>query len=168
MKRQNHLFLFISTPVLCLLLGLLLTVSHSGMPMEARPARLAPLSSSSGGANASVTAADGTSRKPDNARQTEILLLSETSREENPLLAALEDTLDEMRIGWEVSYAFDGTMPENVGTALLCSPSLPDLEGEGAVRLMNWVEAGGRLGLMTAPSVDGWIRIVSHKLGIQD
>ena len=168
MKRQNHLFLFISTPVLCLLLGLLLTVSHSGMPMEARPARLAPLSSFLGGAGSSVTAADGTSQKPENARQTEILLLSETSREENPLLAVLEDTLDEMRIGWEVSDAFGGTMPENVGTALLCSPSLLDLEGEGAVALMNWVEAGGRLGLMTAPSADGWIRIVGHKLGIQD
>ena len=116
MKRQNHLFLFISTPVLCLLLGLLLTVSHSGMPMEARPARLAPLSSFLGGAGSSVTPADGTSQKPENARQTEILLLSETSREENPLLAVLEDTLDEMRIGWEVSDTFGGTMPENIGT----------------------------------------------------
>ncbi len=164
MKRQNHLFLFISTPVLCLLLGLLLTVSHSGMPMDARPARLAPLSASP----ETVSGTDGLPAGSEKARRVEVLLLSETSLEENALLATVEDTLDEMRIGWEVADSFDGSVPGGVGTVLLCSPSLSDLEGEGAVDLMNWVSAGGKLGLMTAPSADGWLGIVSHKLGIQD
>lgn len=167
MKRQNHLFLFISTPVLCLLLGLLLTVSHRGMPMDARPARLAPLSASPETAQ-TASGGDSLQEGSKKARRVEVLLLSETSREENALLATVEDTLDEMRIGWEVSAAFDKSLPDGVGTVLLCSPSLSDLEGEGAVELMNWVSAGGKLGLMTAPSVEGWLRIVGHKLGIQD
>ena len=121
MKRENHLFLFLSTPVLCVALGLLLTVSHRGMPMDPRPSRLAPL-----------TAAEEEAEIP----EPEVLLLAE---EDSSLLATVEDTLDLMRTGWIRQDGFDGTVPASVRTVLLCSPSLDDLEGEGAVALMNWV-----------------------------
>ena len=150
MKRENHLFLFLSTPVLCVALGLLLTVSHRGMPMDPRPSRLAPL-----------TAAEEEAEIP----EPEVLLLAE---EDSGLLATVEDTLDLMRTGWIRQDGFDGTVPASVRTVLLCSPSLDDLEGEGAVALMNWVADGGMLGLMQTPSSDGWIRIAGRKLGIMD
>ena len=148
MKRQNHYLLFVSAPLLCLILGLLLTVSHRGMPMDPRPARLASL----GGEEAHAFDA-----------APEVLLLAE---EENAVTEAVTETLDEMRIGWMMTDRFDGTLPQTAHTVLVCTPDFSDLEGESAASLLAWVAGGGRLGVMTMPSLDGWFRIVAHKTGI--
>ncbi len=150
MKAKHHVILFITTPVVCILLGWMLMVSHSGLPMDARPSRLEPLGSDP------ITA---------KGQDTEILLLYE---ERTALLETVEDTLREMRLGWTSASAVDQALLSQVHTVLLCTPDLSSLEGEGAVILMDWVEEGGRLALLALPEVTGWTRIVRHKLGIMD
>ena len=150
MKLQNQIVLFISTPVLCLLLGLLLIISHKGMPLAERPAELDQLETE-----------DATSEEV----QTEVLLLANTDSE---LLQTVQDVLDEMRIGWRRSDHLGEAMLSGIHTVLICQDDLPDLNGEQGVRLINWVAQGGRLGLMAVPDVDSWLSIVGHKLGIQD
>lgn len=148
MKRQ-HILMYLMVPALCLLLSLTLIVSHKGLPMEPRPPKLEKLAEGGRGA----------------AQGVEALLLAE---EESPLLTVVEDTLDEMRIGWMVSDALDETALSGARMALVCAPDLETLSGENAVRLIRWVEEGGCLGLMTAPAMDGWLQIAGHKLGIMD
>lgn len=150
MKAKRHVILFITTPVVCILLGWMLTVSHRGLPMDPRPSRLETL-------HADADAG----RKQD----AEILLLYE---ERTPLLQTVEDTLREMRLGWISASAADASLLSRVHTVLLCAPDLSSLEGEGAVTLMEWVEGGGRLALLALPEVTGWFHIVSHKLGVMD
>ena len=150
MRQQRHAILYITTPLLCLALGFALIVSQSGLPLEARPLRLETLSVSA------------------QAEQTggfDVLLLSQ---EPSPLLDTVCDTLDEMRLGYRISDQLDANTLLKIRTVLVCSPALSALEGEGAVTLFNWVNNGGRLALMCVPSVDSWLRIVSHKLGIMD
>ena len=148
MKRPHTLF-FLSVPVVCLLMSLVLLISHRGMPIEARPAQLKRLEQ---GAQAMEQGG-------------EILLLA---REETPLLQTVQDALDEMRIGWTVSDRTGAEALGQVDTVLVCTDDLPALEGEEAVSLIRWVEQGGHLGILQSQSMDGWFRIASHKLGIMD
>ena len=148
MKRQ-HILMYLVVPALCLMLSLTLIVSHRGLPMEPRPPKLAKLTDGERGT----------------ALGTETLLLAEG---ESPLLSVTQDTLDEMRIGWKVLDTLDEAALAGVRMALVCASDLGTLSGENAVRLIRWVEDGGYLGLLTAPSMDGWLRIAGHKLGIVD
>ena len=148
MKRHYPLFCLL-VPVLCLMLSMTLIVSHKGLPMEPRPPRLERLTSND--------------QIPPQA--VEVLLLTEG---ENPVLSTVQDTLDEMRIGWSVSDTPDDAALEGVRTVLVCASDLESLTGEGAVHLIRWVEEGGWLGLMIAPSMDGWMQIAGRKLGIVD
>ncbi|MBQ8130705.1 MAG: DUF2194 domain-containing protein [Clostridia bacterium] len=150
MRQQRHAILYITTPVLCLVLGFALIVSQSGMPMEARPLRLEALAPT-----AQNTQAAG----------FDVLVLRQ---EESPLLDTVCDTLKQMRLGYQVSGTLDAASLGRFRTVLVCSSALTALEGEGAVTLMNWVAEGGHLALMSVPSVDSWLPIVSHKLGIMD
>ena len=148
MKRQYTLW-YLMVPVLCLLLSLTLIVSHRGLPMEPRPPKLAKLAEGERG----------------RAQAVEALLLTSG---ESPLLTVVQDTLDEMRIGWEVAEAPDAAALVDARMVLVCDSDLEALSGERAVTLIKWVEDGGYLGVMTAPTMDGWIQIAGHKLGIMD
>ena len=148
MKRQHTLF-YLLVPVLCLLLSMTLIVSHRGLPMDPRPPRLERLT--------------GSERVRSQA--TEALLLAEG---ESPLLSTVQETLDEMRVGWTVSDGLDAEALSNARMVLVCAPELETLTGESAVQLIRWVEDGGLLGLMTAPGMDGWMQIVGRKLGLVD
>ena len=151
MKQQRHAILYITTPVLCLVLGFALIISQSGLPLDPRPLRLEALSASA------------------QAEQTggfDVLLLRQ--EEESPLLTTVRDTLAEMRLGYGESDSLSADALSRYDTVLVCDSALPALEGEGAVTLLNWVNQGGHAGFLCVPSVDSYLRIVSHKLGIMD
>ncbi len=148
MKQPKHRVLFITTPLICITLGLLLMISHKGMPMEARPLHLSPLAQS-----------DMAAVLP--AEEPEILLLAQ---ENSSLRQTVEDSLTAMRMSYTVSDHFASSPA--LRTVLLCEPTLPSLEGEGIVSLFQWIQEGGSLGILTSPALDGCLPIVSHKLGI--
>ncbi|MCR4621243.1 MAG: DUF2194 domain-containing protein [Clostridiales bacterium] len=148
MKRQ-HTKVYLTVPALCLLLTLTLIVSHRGLPLEPRPPKLDRLTEAAG---------SGTS-------EVEALLLAE---EETALLTVVKDTLNEMRIGWKVSDRLEEAELDSLNFVLVCSQNPETLFGENAVHLIEWVERGGSLALMTAQATDGWIRIAGHKLGMMD
>ena len=148
MKIKDTLIYYLLPPVLCLLLGFLLVFSHKGAPLEPRPVRLEPL---------------GATETDTEHRETEILLLAES---DSVLLGVVQDTLDEMKIGWVCRDTIEQNILDSVHSVLLCAPDLASLRGENAIKLIEWVDQGGRLCLMAAPSRDGWFQIVSHKLGI--
>ena len=150
MSLRNRIYLFVAVPLVCILISGLLLISYHGLPLDPRPSSLGGL----------------TARETTQTRTVpEILLLS---AEETALVTTVEQTLDEMRIPWAAADRLDSQLLEQVHTVLVCAGNLPNLEGEAAVTLLDWVESGGRLGLMTSPAGGGWFQIVGHKLGVID
>ena len=147
---MKTIYYYVLTPAVCLLLCAVLILSYRGLPMEERPARLSALE-------------DGKSGGADPEKSAGFLLLYE---DRSDLVRVVEDTLGEMRYGWRSAAALTEEALSRVHTVLLCSPALRSLEGEEAVRLIRWVEGGGRLALMTAQADAGWFSIVKRKLGI--
>lgn len=102
-------------------------------------------------------------------KQPEVLLLF--SDPSLPALQITKDALNEMNFSWYCLSASDFGMEDilpSVRQVLICSPDLSLISAETLTAMINWVEKGGGLGLMTTPMLDSGFHLISRKLGITE
>ena len=78
------------------------------------------------------------------------------------------DVLNEMRVDWRsLDWGAQALDLAKTQTLLICSGDLSPLEGE-MLALNDWIEAGGRLGLMVMPEAGAAFSVLSGKLGVTE
>lgn len=145
-------------PLSVMLLALIaVLLANKGIPLEARPSILAYLSGASADGGIPMDEAD-------------LMIAYDPSvQAENACASALTGALDQMHIRWRSALLNRETLQNltDIRTLMVCSQDLSQL-GEIAPQLMDWVAAGGRLGLMMAPKANDAFNILSHKLGVKE
>ena len=160
MNTRNSVFAVIGPVLIMMVLLTVVLLSHRGMSAVQHDMQLTQLPLSGTEKAAEVFA-------PQERKSADALVLTGT---EDVFHQTLTDTLDLMDYSYqelELSK-FEGSRIGDVSMVLVCTMDLSQLDGEDIVSLFDWVEAGGRLALMTAPNADGAFRIFSQKLGIDD
>ncbi len=142
-------------PLLFMMIVLLVVlVAHRGMVLDPRPAVLDYLPTRARAEAAVPGARTVVAYDPDNP-------------EERACARVLIDVLNEMRIPWR-DARLDRTFAQelaSIDTLLLCTQNM-DVISHSASQVFQWLERGGRLGLMMAPMADAHLDVLSGKLGI--
>jgi hypothetical protein len=100
----------------------------------------------------------------------DVLILFHAADDFEPkALQTLADTLDAMRIAYRTADLSSQALPslDDVSMLFLCCRSLAPFENN-LEQLVTWIEAGGKFGMMMAPTVDSSFRILYRKLGISE
>ncbi len=157
--KQNIFWVRLLLPILAMafLAGAIL-LEKKGQAIEARDVMLDILVQDTGRKGQSIEPRPG------------ILIVFHTADEfETASMQTLADTLDQMRIDFRAVDLSHEALPSlnDVSMLLLCCRSLAPFENDLG-RLIAWIEAGGKFGMMMTPEVDASFRILHRKLGISE
>ena len=155
--KQNIFWVRLLLPVLVMafLAGAIL-LEKKGQAIEARDVMLDILAQDA-----------GKKSRADESRPGVLIVYHGANEFESISKQTLADTLDQMRIAFRAVDLSSEALPslDGVSMLLLCCRTLEPFES-GLEQLVTWIEAGGKFGMMMAPTVDTSFRILYRKLGI--